>query len=191
MRRFILTGVGVFVLIVLLIVFFANRGNKPQPVVSVNKNTDLTQYAETSTQVRFTQNGQIIAREDHRVLQITIGQNERTATIFEGYQGKVLKSQTYLNDVDAYRAFLASLHNNGYTNHKEPANKFILPLGACSSGLRYNYDIINSTDTIQSLWGTSCGGEGTFAGRSSNVRTLFRNQIPNYNDFIKDVRFSN
>ena len=187
MRRFIFTGVGVFVLIVLLIVFLANRGNKPQQAVSVNKNTNITQYADTSTQVRLTQNGQIIAREDHRVLQITVGQNERTVTVFEGYQGKVLKSQTYLNDVDAYRAFLASLHNNGFTRSKT-ASPNILPLGACSSGRRYNYDIINGSDIEQSLWSTSCNSNGTFAGSGSAVRTLFQNQIPEYNKFIQDVR---
>lgn len=190
MRRFIFTGVGVFVLIVLLIVFFANRGDHPQQAVNITKNTLITEYAETSTQVRFTQNGQINAREDHRVLQITIGQNERTITIFSGYQGSVLKSETFLNDPDAYRALLASLHNNGFTKHRE-ASRFIIPLGACSSGSRFNYDIINGSDTEQSLWGTSCGGEGTFAGNGNSVRTLFKNQIPNYNDIVRGVSFNN
>lgn len=189
MRRFIVAGVIIFILFICMIWFFASRGDRPEQAVGVNRQTNMVDFANTGTTVRFTQNGQINAREDHRVLQITVGQNERTAVIFDGYQGNVLKSQTLLNDQDAYRAFLAALQNSGYTR-SQIASRNVEPLGACPIGIRYNYDIVNGTDTKQSLWSTSCSKtRGTFAGSASQVRTLFQKQIPEYSKFIKDVDF--
>lgn len=171
-----------------LIILFARRGDRPQQDLGVNRETNLVDYANTGTTMRFTQAGQINARENHRVLQITVGQNERTAVIFDGYQGNVLKSQTFLNDSDAYRAFLAALQNNGYTKPRI-ASRNVNPLGACPTGKRYNYDILNGTDVKQSLWSTSCSIRGTFAGNANTVRTLFENQLPDYSDFVRGVQF--
>ena len=189
MRRFIIAGVVIFIIFISLILLFARRGDRPQQDVGVNRETSLVDYANTSSTVRFTQNGQINAREDHRVLQIIVGQNERTVVVFDGYQGNVLKSQTLLNDPDAYRAFLAALQNSGYTR-PQIANRNVVPLGACPTGIRYNYDILNGADVKQSLWSTSCSKtRGTFAGNASQVRTLFQRQIPGYEDFIQNVDF--
>lgn len=189
MRRFIVAGVVIFVLFISLIWFFASRGDRPKQDVGINRVTNLVDYANSGATVRFTQNGQINAREDHRVLQITVGQNERTIVVFDGYQGNVLKSQTLLNDQDAYRAFLAALQNSGYTR-PQIASRNIEPLGACPTGIRYNYDIISGMDVKQSLWSASCSKtRGTFAGNASQVRTLFQRQIPGYGDFVKGVDF--
>lgn len=189
MRRFIVIGVGIFLIAMLMIILFARRGDRPEQAVGVNRETSIVDYANTSTTVRFTQAGQINAREDHRVLQITVGQNERTVVIYDGYQGNILKSQSLLNDPDAYRAFLAALQNSGYTK-PSIASRNVNPLGACPTGKRYNYDILSGTDVKQSLWSTSCSNiRGTFAGNPSAVRTLFQNQIPGYNNFVQNVQF--
>lgn len=188
MRRLVVVSVGIFLVIMFLIILFVRRGDRPQQDLGINRDTNITKYADTSTTVRFTQAGQINAREDHRVLQITVGQNERTIVLFEGYQGKVLKSQTYLNDQDAYRAFLAALHNSNYTKPRI-ASRNIDPLGACPAGRRFSYDILDGSEIKQSLWSSSCSTKGTFAGNANMVRTLFQNQLPNYNEFIKSVDF--
>jgi len=172
-----------------LIILVLNRGDRPQQDVGVNRETRLVDYAATNTTVRYTLGGRINARENHRVLQITIGQTERIATIYEGYQGKVVKQDTYLNDVDAYRSFLAALQNSGYTTPRI-ASRDVNPLGACPTGKRYNYDILDGSDVKQSLWSTSCGNtKGTFAGNASNVQNLFEAQVPDYDAFVKGVTF--
>ncbi|MCA9344080.1 MAG: hypothetical protein H6793_01365 [Candidatus Nomurabacteria bacterium] len=189
MRQFIVAGAVVLLIFISVIWFFARSGDKPKQQVGVNRETNITNYADTNTVVRFTQEGKINAREEHRVLQITIGQTERTAVIYDGYQGNVLKSQTLLNDRDAYKAFLAGLQNSGFTKPKV-ATRNVVPLGACPNGKRYHYDIINGSDTKQSLWSTSCNSaRGTFGGNVSNVQTLFQNQIPDYSTFIQGVSF--
>lgn len=189
MRRFIAIGVGIFLVFLLLIVLIVNRGTKPEQDSSVRREDSLVDYANTDTDVRFTKIGRINARENHRVFQVTVGRSQRTITVFEGYEGRVLKRETYLNDEDAYRTFLAALQNSGYTRAQEGARN-VDPLGACPAGQRYRYDIIDGSETKQSLWSTSCGNlKGTFAGRASTVRNLFEDQVPNYNAFIKGVQF--
>lgn len=188
MRRFILAGLGIFLIIVLFIWFLASRGNRPQQDLGVQRSA-LTDYALTATEVRYTLEGEINARENHRSVQIIVGQSTRTITVFEGYQGKVLKSETYLNDSDAYRAFLAGLENSGYTKSRV-ATRNVDPLAACPTGKRYRYDIINGSDVKQSLWSASCNGtRGTFNGNTSNVQNLFEAQVPDYDAFVDNIRF--
>lgn len=188
MRRFIILGVVIFAISVLLIVLFSGRGGQPSAPSTDEKITKLVDYAKTPTEVRFTQEGRINARESHRVLQISVGQNERTITVYEGFSGNILKTQTFLNDPDAYRSFLAGLEDSGYTS-KRVVSDNIDPLGVCPDGNRYRYDIVSGNDNKQSLWSTSCSVKGTFAGRATLVRTLFRNQIPGFDAFVKGVQF--
>ncbi len=189
MRRFIATGVIIFLLLVGLIVLFAGRGAKPVQQQGVARPSTLVSYADTSTEVRYTMEGQINARENHRVVQITVGQNYRTYTLFDGYQGSIIKTENLGNDQDAYRAFLAALQNSGFTK-TGVASRNTNPLGACPTGQRSHYDIIQGSDTLQSLWSTSCGSvHGTFAGSAGTVQKLFQAQIPNYTTLVQGVQF--
>lgn len=145
--------------------------------------------ADTSSEVRFTHEGRVNARENRRTLQITVSKAQRRAVLYEGYQGKVIRSETYPNDADSYRAFLSALHNSGYTKTRQPTRD-IEPIGACPMGARYHYDVIGDEDSQQSLWSSSCeSARGTFGGSASSVRGLFRAQLPNYNEFIRGVTF--
>ena len=186
MRRILAVGIVLFLLIISTIVIVGGRGSKSSKSSNTKKPASLVDYANTSTTVRFTQAGRINARENHRVLVITVGQTERTATIYEGYQGKVVKSETYLNDPDAYRSFLAALQNSGYTRARK-ANTAVIPMGACANGRRFNYDILSYDEVKQSLWSTTCDNRGTFGGKPSTTRTLFQQQVPDYNGFIKGM----
>lgn len=189
MRQFLMVGVVIFLIFISVIWLFARRGDRPNQYVGVNRETNIVNYANTGTVVRFTQEGIINAREKHRVLQITVGQTERTAIIFDGYQGNILKSQTLLNDQDAYRSFLAGLQNSGFTK-PQLASRNVNPLGACPNGKRFHYDIINGSDVKQSLWSTSCSSiRGTYGGNVSTVQTLFQNQVPDYNIFVQNIQF--
>jgi hypothetical protein len=186
-RRFVVAGVGIFLILATFIWTISSIGNKPQQDPSINKRTQLVDYANTDVVMRITKEGPIVARENHQVTQITIGQNERSVSIFEGYQAKLVKSNTFLNDPDAYRAFLAALDNNGFTKARI-ATQSIDPLSVCAAGDRYRYDIIDGQDVKQSLWSSSCGSSrGTFAGNASSIIDLFKVQIPDYNDFIKSL----
>ncbi len=188
MRRFILAGVAILLVIIGFIWLIASRGDSPREESAPNDVSRLVDYADTSTEVRLTIEGEINARENHRVIQIFVGKDFRSIQILEGYQGAVLRQESYLNDRNAYNAFLAALQNEGYTLSRN-APRGVDPLGACPVGQRFRYDIIDGSETKQSLWNTSCSkSAGTFAGRGSNVRRLFQAQIPNYRDLTKEVR---
>lgn len=190
LRRFVAVGVIILLVIIGIVWLIAARSTRPEQDRQVTRPSALVDYADTTTEVRFTQAGKINAREDHRVVQISVGRDYRTIQLFDGYQGNVMNSRTLGNDEDAYRAFLAALENSGYVKSRN-APRNVDPLGACSSGSRYNYDILQGADIKQSLWSTSCGNSsrGTFNGKASAVRSLFQAQIPNYQDFVSGVQF--
>ncbi len=189
MRRFIAIGIILFLLFVGIIVVFANRGAKPVQQPGVARPSTLVSYADTSTEVRYTMEGQINARENHRVVQIGVSRDYRTYTLFDGYQGSVIKTETLGNDRDAYEAFLAALQNSGYTRARI-ATKGVNPLGACPTGRRSHYDIVQAGDTVQSLWSTTCSSiRGTFAGSAGTVQKLFEAQIPDYSKLVQGVQF--
>lgn len=182
-------AVVIFVVLLGLIWALGSRSNKPDQSREIKTETSLTNFAQTPTTVRYTFEGRINGREDHRVVQITVGQSTRTIQVFYGYEGSVLRSQTFLNDVDAYRAFLAALDNSGYTNARI-ASRNVDPLAACPLGNRAHYDIIDGSDTKQSLWSANCKGvKGTFAGKASTVQALFERQVPEYEEFMKGIKF--
>lgn len=189
MLRRIIVVVVVFLLIVVGAIWAINRrGRAPEQDKEVRV-TKLVDFANTSTEVRYSLRGPINALENHRVLEITVGKNSRTAVIYEGYNGKILKAESFNNTEAAYSKFLAALENNGFTQSKL-AEPNVIPEGACSSDRRADYEIIQGSQTLQSLWTTPCSGQsGTFAGRSSNIRNLFNSQLPDYDEFTKDVTF--
>ncbi len=189
MRRFVTIGVVIFLILIAIFVIVVRSGDRPDQKASVARPTALVDYADTSAEVRFTQVGSINARENHRVVQIIVGRDYRTITLFDGYQGNVMNSETLHNDQDAYQAFLSALHNSGYTKTRV-ASRGVEVLGACPTGSRFYYDIIQGTETLQSLWGTSCSGiKGTYAGNNSTVQSLFQAQIPTYSTFVQGVQF--
>jgi len=189
MRRFIVIGVAIFLILITLLLVVTRRGDRPDQKASVAVPTALVDYANTTTEVRYTKEGNINAREDHRVVQISVGRDYRTIQLFDGYQGNVIKSDTLSNDQDAYRAFLSALHNSGYTKTRV-ATRGVEPLGACPNGLRSHYDILQGAETFQSLWSTTCSNaKGTFAGNTSAVQTLFEAQIPAYSSYVQGQKF--
>lgn len=182
-------GVVLLLFIIGVIWAIASRdGDAPEQTPEAEQ-TQLIDYADTSTTVQYEMRGRINAKEEHRVLRITVGRDSRTATIFEGYTGEVLKSARFTNNAEAYESFLGALENEGYTRART-AEEGVEPIGACSRGRRYDFIIQQGANTIQELWTTSCGNiEGTFAGRQNRVSTLFEAQIPNFDEFEKGVRF--
>lgn len=188
MRRFIVIGV-ILVLFIFGVVWAINsRNNAPDQTREAEK-TALTDYADTTTTVKYEMRGRINALENHRLLQITVGRDSRTATVFEGYTGQVLKAVRFTNNTVAYNTFLAALENEGFTRSRV-AERNVVADGACPRGRRYNFIIQKGAEKLQELWTTSCGNiDGTFAGRQSRVSDLFEAQVPEYNDFIQGVQF--
>lgn len=178
--------VPTFIIIVLIIfgvfIFGINKKSTPKPV-SVAQSA-LQDYASTTAEVRLTIDGRVVGDDTHRAIRITIGRNQRKVEVIQGYQGNIINSKTQDGNESAYDVFLRSLNSAGFT--KERKSKVVDERGVCSSGNRYIYELINTENSDMRRWSTSCGA-GTFGGQSQAIRTLFQNQITEYETITSAV----
>ena len=179
--RYFLGFLGVVALVILVFVLivrgFSGGGSK-----APKTQTDLSDYTNTTTLMRFTTEGPVTADPNYNELRITIGRDANTIEIAKGYQGQVIKAKTYPNNSEAYGNFLRALQLLGYTKGVEDPS-LADERGFCPTGNRYVYEIISGSADVQRYWIGTCG-VGTFKGNSQIIRSLFRKQIPDYNTFV-------
>lgn len=179
-----LLAMGLIIVVIVLIIHGLVSGpssNAP----SVPKN--LADYVGTGTSVQLTIDSPVTSVDRHKDIIINVGNYQSTLTVTQGYEGQVVRSQSYPMSSSAYAVFLRALSYNGFTQgNTDPSLKD--ERGHCALGSRYIYEIVDSNgDDVQHFWRTSCG-DGTFNGNASAVRQLFQNQIPDYNTLTRDVR---
>lgn len=180
------------VLAVLAIIFFIwliiwiFRPDAPTEEVATETNT--TQQ-ENFAVVRFQQIGSIVSPEDHYQIDITISDVSRRIDIYQGYNFTLIKSESFNNTQASYDAFYAGLQSIGFFNTREDKNNYDRD-GYCPLGTRYTYQAgIDIAVPDFDAWSASCSARaGTFAGNKSQTKTMFKEQIPDYSTFVKDVR---
>ncbi len=178
-----LAGFIVFIaLIIFVFVLIFRGGGDPEPQPQAR----LIDRANTSTEVRMTEEFAITADQTHRQVVITVGQNSASLTFERGYEGDVIRTQSYTNNPTAYAHFLRALDIAGYTNGDDTeANRDWR--GYCPQGRRYIYEIVDGTEVSQRYWSTTCGNKfATLKGQSNLIRQLFVQQIPDYNALIRE-----
>lgn len=180
-----LIGLVIFILLIifLIIKLLSGGGSKP------NLPPSLATYANTSTTVRYIIDNPVQAPQNHKDIVIEVGSSSTDIKITQGYDGEVVKEQSFPMTDAAYTAFLLALqHSAGYTlGDNDPKLKD--ERGYCATGNRYSYDIVSGDgDRLQHYWSTSCK-EKTFKGLPDVVRNLFEAQIPNFDDYTSDVDF--
>jgi hypothetical protein len=173
-----LIGLGMIVFIFVLIMRGFNSNSTP-----VTKNsTQLVSYASSDATSVLYIDGPINYDAGHRTLKLTVGMNQITADLVQGYQGTVIQSLSYPNNQPAYAIFLQSLQklnfNAGNNNVNVQDER-----GYCPSGDRYIYQFMTNGTSKFRFWSTSCG-QGTFSGSRAAVRGLFYAQFPS-KDFSK------
>lgn len=183
-------GIIIFLFLIFFGVKLFQAATKSSPPKSSNttKPMALPDYASTTAQVRFTQDGPINNDAAHRTIQITVGRDQSTLNIIQGFEGNSLKMNNFDNNQSAYEAFLNALNNAGFTKERKNV-KNTDQAGQCPLGFRYTYQLMNtgSDNGDKTLWSTSCGGQGTFGGNFSTVLTLFQRQIPDYAKLTQDI----
>jgi hypothetical protein len=175
-----LAAIGLIVIVFILILRGFSGNDSPQ------KQINLLDYTTSDTVMRLTVDGPVNADKLHQSYRITVGREEAAIEMMEGYDGKVVKSETLENTEEAYAHFLRSLQLMGYTKGNTDPNKAD-ERGNCADGSRYVYEIISHNQHVQRFWSTSCG-EGTFGGNPSQTRNLFARQIPDFTQFVKSFR---
>jgi hypothetical protein len=170
------------IIVALILIFHGGNGGQQKPQTDAPA---LSQYSQTSTTVRWTVDGPVNNTANHRQVRVTVGQIAVIAEVLQGYDGTVIKSETYPNNTAAYAAFLHSLTLAGYTKG-DTDPKLRDERGYCATGDRYVYEVANGSTIKEHYWHTSCG-KGTYLGASELTNGLFRAQVPSYSTFTSGV----
>lgn len=184
------------VLLIIALIFFGLIGlainsltkNKPannQTQQASQQQKDLTKDTRSVT---FTEQGKVVADENYRAIRITVSPAERKIEILQGYDQAVIKSQTFSNKQSSYDTFMIALKNAGFDNYDKNANSD--ERGVCPTGKRYTYEAKFSDGSEYKSWSASCQGSGSFKGNNGLVRSLFQDQIPNYDTFVSGTKLT-
>lgn len=182
-----IVGLIVIVALILFGVLIFDGGDSPKTPGEIP--TTLPEYASTDAYVSWTVKGAVNATEEHREIRITVSRNGRNVEVIQGYEGNVIKANPLSNTEAAFSEFLHSLERAGFRKVKNTS--LTDDSGVCPTGQRFIYEVKNTDDEDLRLWAASCSGVGTFAGQVAIIENLFKKQIPDYNDFTRDVRLNN
>ena len=185
----ILLVIGVVLLLISFVFVLIFGGKKDTTKTPPTTNTtSLTSAANTDATVTFLTDGIITSNDAHRQIGITISKTARTLTVYQGYQGAVLSTQSLVNNEQAYASFLNAIDVAGFTNQRAKITEANIA-GQCPLGLRYIYSSTAIQNVPSSLWTSTCGRvNGTFGGNISTINNLFQLQIPNYTATVSTVR---
>jgi hypothetical protein len=173
-----LATVALIVVVFILVIRGLTGGGRPVEQV------DLVDYSKTQTVMRMIIDGPVKIDEEHRSVRVTIGRTSNTIELIHGYEGNVVNSRSYPSNESAYVTFLRALDLQGYTKGDSNPNRED-SRGYCPTGQVYTFQIITGSDTVQNFWTTTCNGGGTFRGNTRVIRTLFREQIPDFGEFVR------
>lgn len=154
------------------------------------RNINLVEEGRAGKPVRYTIVGGVVGNEEHRSVRITVEPDSRLAEVLQGYDGRVLKSQRTPNTREAYNAFISALAGAGFVRLVE-RNDTVSEAEVCPLGQRFNYEVAPGMSGAFYSWSASCGNRlGTFGGNHQTIDSLFKRQVPDYNNFTQDVRFN-
>ncbi|MBX4199305.1 hypothetical protein KW789_00200 [Candidatus Saccharibacteria bacterium] len=184
-----LMGLMVLIIIGSLLIFGGNK--KPTHTTNTPVILPLADYASTDATVSMTIDGVVNGDDAHRAIRITVGRDQRTLDIVQGYSGHVLERHAFYNTEDAYNVFLRSINNGGFMLKNKNKKISSSPTGQCPLEKRYIFNLDQGADTLSSLWTSDCGTKtGTFSGSLEVVQRLFENQITDYNNLISEVELN-
>lgn len=185
----ILLGIILIVFVVVQGVRFAGNLGQDDSPADIVRETTLEDFANSDSQVRLTYSGPVEGQEEFDQIRMTISRNQRSLEIIKGYGQDVAKRQRLSNTPEAYATLLRALYINNFT--RSQANDLGDDArGVCFRGKRIVGEVIDSGQTVQSLWAASCGRSlGTMDARWRDILKLFEAQFPDYRDFTRDVRF--
>jgi len=172
-----LVSIGLIVLVVGLFI----KGFSGGAAVDVNR-VDVSKYSSKPAVATLFIDGPTNLNQDHNQLRITVSGTLNEIDIMQGYQGNIIRSETYANNTTAFDTFLQSLQLLNFSKGRKAPTNY---QGYCPTGNRYTYSFNDGQTDLFKFWSTTCGN-GTFEGKAPAVRSLFRQQIPqrDFNAFV-------
>lgn len=177
---------AVIIILIVGIVFLFTRDSGRDNNLPAEQRVDTTEYISEPSVVTYITEGRLNAEEEHRSIRISISRNVRSLDVLGGYNGTILRTNSFPNTQSAYDEFMHALDKAGFTRKQKAV--YSSEKGVCPLGRRYIYRLDGLGEEVSRLWSTSCSNkEGSFAGNASLIRQLFENQIPEYYKLTSDV----
>lgn len=175
-------------MLILMIAFGRRPGtNSGGDSKKSNKIFELRDYDTKNAEIVAIFDGPINGDDEHRSIKLTITPQIRTMDIIQGYQGKVIKTQSYPNNSDAYYDFVHALARTNFGKKRRTSADS--EVGVCASGRRYVYEVFDENgESVSRTWAGSCM-KGTSFAEAEPVNRLFRQQITDYNTLISGVKY--
>jgi hypothetical protein len=175
-------------MLILMLTFGRRSGtNNSGDSKKENKVFELRDYDKKDAEIVATFDGPINGDDEHRSVRVTVTRQARTLEVIQGYQGKVIKTQSYPNNEDAYYDFVHALArtNFGKKRHTNAESE----VGACATGRRFVYEVLDENrDSVSRTWAGSCM-KGTSFADTDPVNNLFRRQITDYGKLVSGVNY--
>lgn len=180
-------------LLCLLVLYTGYKGlrNTLRPTRSsqeVPKSVKLSDYANNGSQMRYVTTGPVVANQNFRKTTIIVSSSQAVIEITKGYESAPTLSRAFASNQTAFNNFIAALNSNGFTLTKAAAPGASRE-GSCASSNKFSYQIYSNGGYVQDTWNNSCNvTQGTFAGSTSAMQSLFQAQIPDYNTIAGSVQ---
>lgn len=160
-------------------------GEATQTQVDVGRNALLNTSIDRS--VRMTVRGPLVADENFRSYQVTIGPSNRSLVAYSGYLDQTLDSRQYGNSVRAYEEFVYALDKANLVKGEELKGEKDDTRGICATGNVYQFEILNGISAVKRLWSSTCKGSlGSLKANVTQIEALFHKQIPD-SKFLRSI----
>ncbi len=142
--KYVFGAVFFAILFVVLIVGISNTNSGSGQTQKNDKPKILAaNYKDSSSSVRLTIEGPIVANEQARAIRMTITPSERRLDILRTYERVVDNSKSYQNTRAAYEAFLFSIDGFGFANEKKIRGEEDMRK-VCPTGRKYSFELIDA-----------------------------------------------
>ncbi len=190
---FILAALIIIIIITVVVTIgraiISNSGKANDSQVSqVDVARDALLSLDGNHSVRMTVRGPIVADENFRSYQITVGPNSRSLVTYEGYLDKELNAIRLDNNSAAYDQFVHALDKANMTLGTPFTGEKDDTRGICATGRVYEFEVLAAGEPVQRLWMSTCGGSpGSFRASKDQVGSLFAEQIPDGMPLIRGI----
>lgn len=183
----IIVGV-VFILLVIGLYSLITQNRSPRDIPQNDTPSGVTVITGGSS-VRMTVYGPIVANENRESYTISVSPTSRSIETKRGYDGAVVESHTYDNNYEAYTQFVYALSRVGFDQRRDVSDAAADDRGACATGRKYVYELLENGNVQSTAWAVSCGrNQGTYVGTNSATYLLFDKQVPDIRPILRPLK---
>lgn len=172
-------------------IFFGGGSKSSTVTTTVNKGKEALTQTTSDRSVVMNVRGPIVADENYHTYSITISTSGRNMTTFQGYSSKQVDTEQLSNTTAGYEQFVYALDRAKLMDGTPLTGDANDTRGICATGILYEFQVLQDTTIVQSLWTSTCqGSKGSLKANIGQITDLFSAQIPDFLTRLKTVSFN-